>query len=68
MKITELNPGCALGVSFQYLDELRRRKALQEAEDRKWPSIVLEDALDAGAVAERVSYPLNPIIGTSNVT
>lgn len=46
-----------LGLSLRLLDERRHKKVLQEARDREWPSIVLEDLLDAEEVNERTEYP-----------
>lgn len=51
-----------LSVSLRYLDENRNKQALREAEEREWPSEVVEDILDAEEVAEPTRFRPNPIV------
>ena len=57
----------ALTMSLQMIDERRRERALAEAREREWPSVVLEDVLDADEVKERTSFPVNQIIGLTHI-
>lgn len=57
----------ALSMSLQMLDDHRRKRALDEAREREWPSVVLEDLLDADEIKERTTYPVNSILGLTNI-
>ena len=57
----------ALTLSLQIFDERRRERALEEAQQREWPGVILEDVLDAETVAERTTCPVSPIIGLTNI-
>lgn len=57
----------ALRIGLQEMDRIRRERVLKEEQEREWPSVVLEDLLDAEEVKERTRYPVNPIIGLTNV-
>lgn len=67
MKVDLNNVGEALAYSLQHMEENRRKRAAQEAEDRMWPSELLEDVLDADEVVERTGIDPNPIIGLTNI-
>jgi hypothetical protein len=49
----------ALSSSLEMLDQRRRDAVAQEAAEREWPSVVLEDLLDADVVKERTKPPLS---------
>ena len=56
----------ALYYSAEFLERNHNEQATKEAAEREWPSVVLEDVLDADEVKER-TYFKPTIIGLTNM-